>query len=145
MVRPVSSRSFLSNQRLKHQKLKGSRFLTKKKGSQKIFKRKKSPFVFYFGVFFLIDNMFWFYFIGGLLYCCVFWLHCGESVDRRPCVLSTQPTVPSFLPAPPVTYGWPQVESRETGWPADLDRFVSGWWEQKHGDLGDSSFHKCEF
>lgn len=28
----------------------------------------------------------------------------------RPCVLSTQPTVPSLLPAPPVTYGTWQAE-----------------------------------
>ncbi|CAL1167221.1 unnamed protein product [Cladocopium goreaui] len=28
------------------------------------------------------------------------------GIAPQPCVLSTQPTVPSLLPAPPVTYGW---------------------------------------
>eukprot|EP00435_Cladocopium_sp_Y103_P060210 s47_g22.t1 len=28
------------------------------------------------------------------------------GIAQQPCVLSTQPTVPSLLPAPPVTYGW---------------------------------------
>ena len=36
-------------------------------------------------------------------------LYGAPSLQPQPCVLSTQPTVPSFLPAPPVTYGWPQV------------------------------------
>eukprot|EP00434_Breviolum_minutum_P021670 symbB.v1.2.019128.t1/scaffold1545.1/size113997/7 len=35
-------------------------------------------------------------------------LYGAPSLQPQPCVLSTQPTVPSFLPAPPVTYGWPQ-------------------------------------
>ena len=48
---------------------------------------------------------------------------CADSC--RPCVLSTQPTVPSFLPAPPVTYGWPQVERGRFG--------VSGWWQRCFG------------
>lgn len=116
MVRQVSSRSFLSKQRLKHQKLKVQDAWTKKQVAKKVQEKVSLLVVLFWCVFVLICNMLWFYFIGGLLY----WLLCFLTSlwwnrDRRPCVLSTQPTVPSFLPAPPVTYGWPQVISRFPG------------------------------
>ena len=42
----------------------------------------------------------------------------------RSCVLSTQPTVPSLIPAPPVTYGWPPCAPC-TG--LTLAATVTGW------------------
>ena len=45
----------------------------------------------------------------------------------RPCVLSTQPTVPSLLPAPPVTYGWQAMATA-----VKRRRRLKGKWGMKH-------------